>query len=213
MTIILVSDNFWESSLFIFFLSLCSGIIGYYVKHYIDKKKSKNVKILSLELIVGMKYTNGKNVIPTLGVKLENLSKTDVLINYVALKSKKRIAMATFNLEPVSENNLIKTYEIKKFNYKFGKTTLKINPVTKNLEKEIKIFIQSPEEFFPILYKHLSPKSKPIKNKKDFEKRLKHLGVYVNTNIGSYFRKFNKKERKMFFESTILKQYDLQKSK
>lgn len=205
-----IAENFWESSLFIFILSICSGIIGYYIKHYIDKKRSKNVKILSLELIVGMKYTNGKNVIPTLGIKLENLSKVDVSINYVALKSQKRGGMATFDLEPISDKNLIKTYEIKKFNYKIGKTTLRINPITKSIQEEVRTLIQSPEEFFSILFKHLSPKSKPIKNQKDFENQLKHLGVYIHTNIGTYFRKFNKKERKMFFEKTMLKQYELQ---
>lgn len=211
MIILLIADNFLESSLFIFFLSLCTGIIGYYIKYYIDQKKSKNVKILSLELTVGMKYTNGENVIPSLGVKLENLSKTDITINYVALKSNKRIAMATFDLRPVAKDNLIKTYEIKKFIYKCAKTTLRINSVTKNLEKEVKTFIDSPEEFFHILYNYLGSKSNPVKSKKDFERRLKHLGVFVNTNIGNYFRKFSKKERKMFFENTILKQYDLKK--
>ncbi|GGD93705.1 hypothetical protein [Planktosalinus lacus] len=95
---LIIEASFWQSSLFIFLLSLLAVIIGYVIKYYLDIKKSKRIKILSLELIVGAMYTNGSFVIPSLSLIIENLSKTDVIINYVRLKCKDDHGMAPISM-------------------------------------------------------------------------------------------------------------------
>lgn len=162
-----------------------------------------------MELIIDLKYATGDYVIPTLNITLENLSKADIKINYVSLKSKERISMASIDMVPTRpERNQINILEIKSFKYICCKTLLTTNPETGMIAKTTQVKLQSPTDFFNLLFSHLNPISKPIKNRKHFKKRLKNLGVLVNTNIGGYYRKFTKKERKMFYDRAMLKEYD-----
>ena len=206
---LLIEAGFWQSPLFILILTVLFGIIGYVIKNYIEYKKAKRLKIKSLELIVGIKYTNGQFVIPNLGVKIENLSNAEIIIQYVSLKHNKYLGMAPIDMMPRTKANRLKPLEILKFDYICGKTHLIINPQTRNLDGELQVPIESPSEFFRMLYNYLNLKTKPLKGKKDFEKRLSGLGVFVRTNIGDYYRKFTKKERKMFFKSVLMKEYEL----
>lgn len=201
--------DFWQTPLFIFSLTIIAGLIGFFLRYYVELRRSKRLKIRSIELITAMKYATGDYVTPSLNIKLENLSKVDIKINYVSLKSKERISMASIDMVPVrKENNQINILELKSFKYICCKTLITQNPQTRMIAKTTQVKLSSPTDFFNLLYSHLNPKSKPIKNRKHFKKRLKTLGVLVNTNIGVYFRKFTKKERKMFYMRAMLEEYD-----
>lgn len=200
--------SFWQTPLFIFILTVIIGLLGFFGGRFITKRDEKNLKIKTLQLTAGMKYAAGGYVIPELIIGLDNTAKTDVEIKEVKLKFNNQSNLISFEWIPTKKDNRINQLEIKEFKYKCCIRYLEMNPEKTVIIKRHLKEVTNPTEFYNVIYGSINKDKKPFKTQKDFLKVIKHLGVYVDTNIGSYFRTFTRKERKMFFESTLIKEFN-----
>lgn len=189
-----------QSPLFIFFLSLISGIIGYNLKYYKDRIESKRLKVIKFNLNISTPCVKALNVNgylpPTLSIQLENLSKTDIKINSVLLKNRKQLDIFPAECVRISETDLIKQYEIKSFLYQFQIDNLIRNKNTFEILKIIKRKIEIPQDFFEVLDSYFFKSENSIEWKK-FERNVSNLQIIINTNIGIYKKRISKQELKM----------------
>ncbi|MGJ8744526.1 hypothetical protein [Polaribacter sp.] len=201
-----------QSPLFIFSLSLIVGIVGYYIKHfYHDRKQSKLLKILEISVSIEQEYYKSKDnkgyLPPTITLKLENLSKTDIEIKRISFKHQKVNGSLPIDLRLV--NNIttdIKQYEVKSFTYDFSLIHVIQDENTHEVIKDYLQKIETPMHFIKVLTWYLF-KEKELKKWKELKKKIFGLRVDVFTNIGDYGRKLNRKEIKSV-ESHILSTYN-----
>ena len=179
-----------------FILSILSGVIGYYLKQLIDRKKSKSLKILNVDLMVGQACSlsyNPKGYLPSkLSVKLENLSQTDIIIKGISLKHSKQLDI--FPVDMITNNEkIIKQYEIKFFSYKMEREIITRNNANEIIQVRKKI-LESPGEFIGTLYWYLFKLKEITKSRRELDKKIKGLIVRIHTNIGDYERKIKRRE-------------------
>ncbi|AWH75282.1 hypothetical protein DCS32_14240 [Dokdonia sp. Dokd-P16] len=183
-------------TLLTFTLSIISGVIGYYLKQLIDKKKSKNLKILNVDLSIAQACSlshNPKGYLPSrLSVKLENLSQTDITVKSISLKHRKHLDI--FPAQMITDNeNTIKQYEIKTFSYKMEKDIINQNSNNEIINVRKKL-LELPTEFIGTLYWYVFNLKETTKSRKEFDKKIKGLMVKIYTNIGEYERKLKRNE-------------------
>jgi len=189
-----------QSPLLIFILTIISGIIGYYIKYLIDLKKSKHLKILNFDLNISrpcIKTLNPNGYLPpTISIKLENSSKTDITIKGFTIKNKKQPDIFPAEYLNKNESTKINQYEISSFWYECQMRNIVQNKDTKEITEQYLRTINTPLEFFDVLYWYFYHSTDVKTTWKDFEKKLSDLIFYIYTNIGDYERKINKKELK-----------------
>jgi len=202
-----------QSPLFIFLLSLISGVIGFYLKDIIDRKKSKNLKILLVDLSISRACVKKLNPLgylpPTISIKLENLSKTDVIINGITLKNKKQLDIFPTEYINKKGSSIIKQYEISTFSFECQLRNF-IEDNSGNSRQEL-VLIKTPSEFFEVLHWYFYHKKEIETNWKNFEKKISELVIIVRTNIGDYQRKIKKKELKIL-KKVLLKEFEKRKN-
>ncbi|AUC84800.1 hypothetical protein CW731_05605 [Polaribacter sp. ALD11] len=203
-----------QSPLFIFLLTIISGAIGFYIKYLIDRKKSKLLKILLVDLSISRACVKTMNPLgylpPTISAKLENLSQTDIIIKGIILQNKKQLDIFPAELINKSGSSNIKQYEISSFWHECQmRNLIKDNS---GITKQHLRTIQTPGEFFKILHWYFYHSNKITTKWKDFDKKTSGLIIKVLTNIGDYERKIKKKELKNF-KKVLLIEFEKQKSK